>query len=115
MTESIPPGYGMPELPCPACWPHDNSDCTCSLCAGTGLIRVPDNYPVIYRPVSEQGGRYNHAFTLAYDVLSDDSAGATLDQHLDAVFSRLRTLIADPGEAGDALLTSLPYDTYEVD
>lgn len=33
--------YGNDE--CQECWPHDDSDCTCEHCSGTGYVPADDN------------------------------------------------------------------------
>lgn len=37
----VTPWQVLAEVTCPACWPHDDSDCTCTVCDRTGLVPFP--------------------------------------------------------------------------
>lgn len=55
--------------------------------------------------------KYNHAFTIAFEVLSDNEGeDVTADELKEGLANRLRSL-----KHGDEILEAcdLPYDTYE--
>lgn len=57
--------------------------------------------------------RYSHAQTIAYEVDSDSAEGPTLEEALEGLEARVRSLREDPAEAEEALLSEAPYDTYD--
>lgn len=59
--------------------------------------------------------RYNHAMTIAYEVISTDPSMPSLEEQLDALRKRVHQLETDPEEAQDALRGELPFDTYEME
>jgi hypothetical protein len=59
--------------------------------------------------------RYNHAFTIAFEVITDDPDGGTLEERLAGLKARMRTLETDPDEAAGALMCEGPYDTFEIE
>lgn len=59
--------------------------------------------------------KYNHAITLAIAVVSDDPEMPTLEEAMAALRERVADLEADPGEAAEALLSEVPFDTYEME
>lgn len=64
----------------------------------------------------EEGGIkiFNHAYTLAYVVVSPHQADkVTLEEHLTALAARMTELWTDEGEAREATLTQQPFDTFE--
>lgn len=59
--------------------------------------------------------RYNHAFTIAYEVVTDDPTGASVEERLAGLMTRLATLLADRRELEDAVMCEAPFDTYEME
>lgn len=58
--------------------------------------------------------KYNHALTVAYEAISSDPDMPTLDEALAGLKKRVAELEADRQEAREALLSEMPFDTYEV-
>lgn len=58
---------------------------------------------------------YNHAFTVAFEVISDDEDGKdiTPQQFADAIRKRVDSLLANGSEMLEAV--GAPYDTYDTD
>lgn len=59
--------------------------------------------------------KYNHALTVAYDVISDYEDAPTLEEALEALRRRLVQLSTDAAEAEAALLGDPPFDTFEFE
>lgn len=57
--------------------------------------------------------KYNHAFTLGFEVITDDSEGGTLEERMAGLLKRVAVLLTDKHEAVGALMNESPYDTYE--
>jgi len=58
---------------------------------------------------------YNHALTIAFEVLSSDPKMPTVEEALAGLKARVAALEADPREAEEALLSEVPFDTYVVE
>lgn len=58
--------------------------------------------------------RYNHLLDIAFEVVTDDPNGGTLEERLAALKRRVQQLEADPAEARGALMDQAPFDTFEV-
>ena len=58
--------------------------------------------------------RYNHAFDLAFEVVTDDPNGGTFEERLAALKRRVQQIESDPVEARGALMDQAPFDTFEV-
>lgn len=58
--------------------------------------------------------RYNHAFDIAFAVVTDDPNGGTFEERLAALKRRVQQLESDPVEARGALMDQAPFDTFEV-
>ena len=59
--------------------------------------------------------KYNHALTVAFEVISDDEDAPTLEEALEALRRRLVQLSTNAAEAEEALLGDLPFDTFEFE
>jgi hypothetical protein len=57
--------------------------------------------------------RYSHALAIAYEADSDDPRMPTLDEALAGLCARIALLESDRSEAAEALLTEVPFDTYD--
>ena len=58
--------------------------------------------------------RYNHAMTIAFEVISTDPEMPTLEEAWAALQERMTLLENDLGERNEALMGELPFDTYEM-
>jgi hypothetical protein len=58
--------------------------------------------------------KYNHALTLAYQVISDNPEMPSLDEAWHALQARMASLAADVDERREALLSEVPFDTFEI-
>jgi len=58
---------------------------------------------------------YNHAFDIAFEVITDDPNGGTLEERLEGLRRRLRMIESDPVEAKGALMDQAPFDTFIID
>jgi hypothetical protein len=58
---------------------------------------------------------YSHAFTIAFELISDDARGEdiTPQQYADAIISRVEALLANGNEMLEAV--GAPYDTYPIE
>ena len=57
--------------------------------------------------------KYNHALTVAYEVISDDPHMPSLNEALLALQQRVRTIAKDTiEEQEEALMGDIPFDTY---
>jgi hypothetical protein len=59
--------------------------------------------------------KYNHAFTISFEVITEDPEGGTLEERMAGLMKRLSLLLTDADEARGALMGDSPYDTYEMD
>jgi hypothetical protein len=57
---------------------------------------------------------YNHAFTIAFEVVTTDPKGGTLEERLHGLRRRLANMERNRSEAEGALMGEGPYDTYEM-
>ena len=55
--------------------------------------------------------KYNHALTVAFEVISDDKDAPTLEEALEGLCRRLVQLSTDAAEAHETLTCDLPFDT----
>lgn len=56
--------------------------------------------------------KYNHAFTLAYTVVSSDAETPTFEEMKAGFLRRVGELLSDERELYDALMSEMPYDTF---
>jgi hypothetical protein len=59
--------------------------------------------------------KYNHALTVAFEVISDDEDAPTVEEALEALRRRLVQLNTNAAEAEAALLGDPPFDTFEFE
>lgn len=57
--------------------------------------------------------KYNHAFTIAFEVITHDPNGGTLEERMAGLLKRVAIFLTDKHEAVGALMNEAPYDTYE--
>lgn len=58
---------------------------------------------------------YNHALTLAFEVVSTNPSGPSIEEAMPALLRRVADLLLDRQEAKEALLSEAPFDTYEME
>lgn len=61
--------------------------------------------------------KFNHAFDVAFEIISDkeDASDVTVPMVIDALRKRLLQFEANERECYEAVLTSKPFDTYEME
>lgn len=59
--------------------------------------------------------KYNHAFDICFEVITDDPEGGTLEERLEGLRRRVKMIEEDRIEAEGALMGSAPFDTYEME
>jgi hypothetical protein len=70
--------------------------------------------PASFEPSRAHETAYNHAITLAIEVVSFDPRIPSLDEAMAALRVRVAQLEGDLDEAFEALLGELPFDTFET-
>lgn len=58
---------------------------------------------------------YNHAFTIAFEVVTTDPDGGTLEERLRGLRRRVASIENNRDEAKGALMGEAPFDTYEME
>jgi hypothetical protein len=64
--------------------------------------------------VVETNKTYSHAFTIAFEVLSDDPEEPTLNEWMAGLRHRVRIIESSPIEAEAAFRGDGPYDSYKI-
>ena len=59
--------------------------------------------------------KYNHALTIAYEVITEDPDGGTFEERMAGLRKRIERIEADPVEARGAVMNEAPYDTFEME
>ena len=64
--------------------------------------------------VDERPVKYNHAYTIAFEVISDSEEGATIDEWFAALKERVKRM-EDPEVRKEVFGCDVPYDTFPIE